>query len=116
MQRPAKFGRNRSSCAGDIKDFSKSKMAGTAAILDLVQRLKLTGNICIASMRRPAKFGRNRSSRAGDIKDLSKFKMAAVPPFWILFKGKNSSGTYLQPQCDDLQNLVEIGNAVPENQ
>ena len=89
---------------------------GCAAILDLVQRLKLIWNISIASMRRPAKFGRNRSSRAGDIKDFSKSKMAAVPPFWILFKFKNSSGTYLKPQCDDLQNLVEIGHAVPENQ
>jgi len=27
MRRPAKFGRNRSNRAGDIKDFSKSKMA-----------------------------------------------------------------------------------------
>ena len=73
MQRPAKFGRNRSSRAGDIKDFSESN-------LDVVQRLKLTGNIYIASMRRSAKFGRNLSSRARDIKDLSKSKMAAVPP------------------------------------
>jgi len=53
------------------------------AILDLVQRLKLIGNISVASVRRPAKFGRNRSSGAGDIKDFSKSKMAAVPPFWI---------------------------------
>jgi len=51
--------------------------------LDLVQRLKLIGKICIASVRRPAQFCRNRSSRAGDIKDFSKSKMAAVPPFWI---------------------------------
>ena len=78
VRRAAKFGRNRSSCAGDIKDFSKS-----TAILDLVQRLKLIVNICIASVRRPTKFGRNRSSRAGDIKDFSKSKMAALPPFWI---------------------------------
>ena len=56
---------------------------GCAAMLDLVQRLKLVGNISIASVRRPAKFGRNRSSRAGDIKDLSISKMAAVLPFWI---------------------------------
>ena len=83
MQRPAKFGRNRSSRAGDIKEFSKCKMAAQAAILDQVQRLKLIGNICIVSLRRPAKFGRNWSSCAGDIKDLSKSKMAAVPPFWI---------------------------------
>jgi len=41
LRRPAKFGRNRSSRAGDIKDFSKSKDGGCAAILDLVQRLKL---------------------------------------------------------------------------
>ena len=67
MQRPAKFGRNRSSRAGDIKDFSKYKMAAQAAILDQVQRLKLIGNISVTSVRRPAKFGRNRSSRAGDI-------------------------------------------------
>ena len=51
--------------------------------LDLVQRLKLIGNISVASMRRPAKFGRNRSSRAGDIKDFSKSKIATVPPFWM---------------------------------
>ena len=76
MQRPAKFGRNRSSCAGDITDFGKS-------ILDLVQRLKLIGNISVASLRRPAKFGRNLLSCSGDIKDCSKSKMAAVPPFWI---------------------------------
>ena len=52
-------------------------------MLDLVQSLKLVGNIFIASVRRPAKFGRSRSSRAGDIKDFSKSKMAAVPPFWM---------------------------------
>jgi len=52
-------------------------------ILDLVQRLRLIWNICIASMRRPAKFGRNRSSRAGDNADFSKSKMAAMPLFWI---------------------------------
>ena len=56
---------------------------GCAAILDLVHRLKLIGNISVASMQRPAKFGRNRSNRAGDIKDFSKSKMAAVLPFWI---------------------------------
>ena len=54
------------------------------AILDLFQRLKLIGNICVASMRRAAfAFGRNRSRRTGDIKDFSKSKMAAVPPFWM---------------------------------
>ena len=42
-----KFGRNLSRRAGDIKDFSKSKMA---AMPDLVQRLKLTGNISVASV------------------------------------------------------------------
>ena len=83
LRRPAKFGRNRSSRAGDIKDFSKSKDGGCAAILDLVQTLKLIGNISVASVRRPAKFGKDRSSRVGDIKDFSKSKMAAVPPFWI---------------------------------
>ena len=84
MRRPAKFATNWSGRAGDIKDFIKSKMdGGCAAILKLVQRLKLIGNICIASMRRPAKFGRSQSSRARDIKDFSKSKMAAVPPFWI---------------------------------
>ena len=56
---------------------------GCAAMLDLVQRLKLVGNKFIASVRRPAKFDGSRSSRAGDIKDFSKSKMAAVPPFWI---------------------------------
>ena len=54
-----------------------------AAMLDLVQTLKLVGNISIASVLRPAKFGRNRSSCAGDITDFSKSKMAAVTPFWI---------------------------------
>ena len=54
-----------------------------AAILDLVQSLKLIGNISIASMRRPAKFGGIQLSRAGDIKDFTKSKMAAVPPYWI---------------------------------
>ena len=87
MRRYAKFGRYRLSRAGDIKDFSKSKMAarggGRAAILDLLQRLKLIENIPVAALRRPAKFCRNRSSRSRDIKDLSKSKMAAVPPFWI---------------------------------
>ena len=52
----------------------------TAAILDLVQRLKLIVNTSLASMRRPAKFARNRSSRTGDINDFSNSKMAAVPP------------------------------------
>ena len=33
---------------------------GCAAVLDLVQRLKLIGNIYVASMQRPATFGRNR--------------------------------------------------------
>ena len=56
---------------------------GCAAILDLVQRLGLIGNISVFSMRRPAKLGRNRSSHPGYIKDFSKYKMAAVPPFWI---------------------------------
>ena len=82
VRRSAKFGRNRSSRAGDIKDFSKSKML-SAAILNLVQTLKLVGNTSIASVRRPAQFGRYRSSRAGDIKDFSESKMAAEPPFWI---------------------------------
>ena len=82
MRRHAKFGGIPSSRAGDIIGFSKSKMAAQAAILDLGQRLKLIGNISIASMRRPAKFCRNRSSRARGIKDFSKSKMAAVPPFW----------------------------------
>ena len=44
MRRRAKFGRNRSSRAGDIEDFNKSKMA---AILDPVQMLKLIGNISV---------------------------------------------------------------------
>ena len=81
MRRQAKFGGIPSSRAGDIIGFSNSKMAAQAAILDLVQSLKLIGNISITSMRRRAKFGRNRSSRARDIKDFSKSKMAAVPPF-----------------------------------
>ena len=71
----------------DLEDLHPTRLqhtdGGCAASLDVVQRLKLIGNICIASMRRPAKFGRNRSSRVGDIKDFSKSKMAAVPPFWI---------------------------------
>ena len=76
-RRPAKVGRNRSRRAGDIKDLIKSKM------LDLVQRLKLIGNISVASVRRPAKFGRNRSrSRDRDVTDFSKSKMAAEPPCW----------------------------------
>ena len=83
IRRPAQFGRNRSSRAGDSEDLNKS-------ILDPVQRLKLIWNISISSMRRPAKSGRNRSSRAGDIEDLNKSKMAAVPPFWIQFEGLNS--------------------------
>ena len=83
MQRHAKFGGIPSSRSGDIIGFSKSKMVTHAAILDLVQRLKLIGNTSVASMRRPAKFGRNRSRRSGDIKDFCKSKMAAVPPFWI---------------------------------
>ena len=83
VRRPAKFGGILSSRAGDIIGFSKSKMAAQAAILDLVQRLKLIGNIYVASMRRPAKFGRNRSSLAGDIKDFSISKMAAGLPFSI---------------------------------
>ena len=83
MRRPAKFGRNRSSRARDIKDFSKSKMAAVPPFLDLVQRLKLIGKISIASVGRSAKFGRNRSSCAGDTEDVSKSKMAALPPFWI---------------------------------
>ena len=71
----------------DLEDLHFTRLqlsdGGCAAILDLVQRLKLIGNICITSMRRPAKIGRNRSSRAGDIKDFSESKMAAVPPFWM---------------------------------
>ena len=59
----------------------------TAAILDLVQRLKHIVNISIGQMLRRTKFGGIPSSRAGDIKDFSKSKMAAVPPFWIKFKG-----------------------------
>ena len=59
-QRPAKFGRSRSSRAGDIKDFSQSKMA----TLDLVQMIKLISNISITLLLRSANFGRNRSSRA----------------------------------------------------
>ena len=62
MRRPAKFGRNRSSRAGDIQDFSKIQDGGRAAILHLVQRLKLNRNISIASVRRLTKFGRNQSS------------------------------------------------------
>ena len=69
----------------DLEDLHPIRLqhtdGGCAAVLDLVQRLKLIGNICIASMRRPAKFSRNRSSRAGDITDFSKSKMAAVPHF-----------------------------------
>ena len=86
MRRHAKFCGIPSSRFRDIIGFSESKMTA-AAILDVVQRLKLIGNISIASMRRPAKFGSNQSSRAGDVKDFSKSKMAAVPPFWIYFKG-----------------------------
>ena len=60
----------------DLKDLYPTRLqhtdGGCAAILDQVQRLKLIGNICIASMRRPAKFGRNRSCCAGDIKYFSK--------------------------------------------
>ena len=72
----------------DLEDLDPTRLqhtdGGCAAILDQVQRLKLIGNLCIASMRRrPAKFGRNWSSCAGDIKYFSKSKMAAVPPFWI---------------------------------
>ena len=80
VRRPAKFDRSRSSRAGDIEDFNKSKMA---AILDPVQMLKLIGNISIGSMRRRVKFGGILSSHAGDIIGFSKSKMAAVPPFWI---------------------------------
>ena len=65
----------------DLEDLHPTRLehkdGGCAAMLDLVQRLKLIGNIYIASMRRSAKFGRNRSSRARDIKDFSKSKMAA---------------------------------------
>ena len=56
MRRHAKFGRVPSSRAGDIIGFSKSKITAQAAILDLVQRLKLIGNISVASMRRSAKI------------------------------------------------------------
>ena len=77
MRRPAKFGTNRVSRAGDIEDFYKSK------ILDPVQMLKLSGNISIVSLQRPGQFCRNRSSRSGDIKDFCKSKMAAQPPSWI---------------------------------
>ena len=87
LRRPAKFGRNLLSCSGDIKDFTKSKMAAQPPILDLVQKLKLLGNISIASVRRPAEFGGIPSSCSGDIIGFSKSKMAAVPPFWIYFKG-----------------------------
>ena len=73
LRRSAKFGKNRSSGGGDIMGFSKSN-------LDLVQRLKLTGNLSMASMRRSAKFGKNLCSGAGDINDFRKSKMAAVPP------------------------------------
>ena len=69
----------------DLEDLHPTRLqhtdGGCAFILDLVQRLKLIGNKCIASVRRPAKSGRNRSSRARDIKDFNKSKMAAVPPF-----------------------------------
>ena len=70
----------------DLEDLHPTRLqhtdGGCAAILDLVQRLKLIGNICIASMRRPTKFGRNRSSRARDNQDFYKSKMADMPPFW----------------------------------
>ena len=56
---------------------------GCAAILDLVQRLKLTGNLSMASMRRSAKFSKSWCSGAGEINDFRKSKMAAVPPSWI---------------------------------
>ena len=68
----------------DLEDLHPIRLQHTdgdcAAVLDLVQRLKLIGNISVISLRRSAKFGRNRSSRAGDIKDFSKSKMAAEPP------------------------------------
>ena len=48
-----------------------AKDGGFAAILDVVQRLKLIRNISIASMQRPAKYGWNRSRRAGDAISLS---------------------------------------------
>ena len=83
MRQRARFGRNRSSRARDIKDFSKSKMAAVPPFFNVVQRLKLIGNISIDSMRRPAQFGGIPSSRAGYIKDSSKSKMAAEPPSWI---------------------------------
>ena len=49
MRRPAKFGGFPSSCAGDIKDFIKSKMAAIPPFFGVDQRLKLIGNISIAS-------------------------------------------------------------------
>ena len=44
--------------------------------MDLVQRLKLIGNIYVASLRRPAQFGGIPSSRAEDIKDYNLSYMA----------------------------------------
>ena len=83
VRRPAIFDRNRSSPAGGPEIFKilVNPRWRLCAILDLVQRLKLIGNISVASVRRPAKFGRNRSSCAGDITNFGKSKMAAVPPF-----------------------------------
>ena len=81
MRPPAKVSGNWSSRARDITGFSKSEMA---AILDIVQRLKLIRNIShtsIALTRRSVQFGINRSRRSGDIKDFSKSKMAAVRHF-----------------------------------
>jgi hypothetical protein len=56
--------------------------------MDLVERLKLIGNISIASVRRPAKLGRNRSSGAGDINDFKKTKMAHSRHFGSSSKAK----------------------------
>ena len=71
----------------DLEDLHSTRIqhtdGGCTAILDLVQRLKLIGNISVASMQRPAKFGRNRSSCAEDITDFGRSKMAAMPSFWI---------------------------------
>ena len=42
--------------------------------MNLVQTLKLVGNISIGSVRRPGQFGINQSSFAGDTEDFSKSK------------------------------------------
>ena len=59
MRRPAQFVEI-GQIVPEILPILEIQDGGCAAILDLVQTLKLIGNIFVASVRRPAKFGRNR--------------------------------------------------------